>query len=46
MRNKDKQINIRISNEERKLLERRMQEMGVKNMSAFMIKMALDGYCV
>ena len=29
MRNKDKQINIRISNEERKLLERRMQEMGV-----------------
>lgn len=46
MKNKDKQINIRISSKERMLLEKRMQEMGIKNMSAFMIKMALDGYCV
>ena len=46
MKNKDKQINIRISSKERILLEKRMQEMGIKNMSAFMIKMALDGYCV
>ena len=46
MKNKDKQINIRISSKERIFLEKRMQEMGIKNMSAFMIKMALDGYCV
>ena len=46
MKNKDKQINIRISSKERMLLEKRMKEMGIKNMSAFMIKMALDGYCV
>ena len=35
MKNKDKQINIRISSKERILLEKRMQEMGIKNMSAF-----------
>ena len=46
MRNKDLQINIRLSEEERMLIEMRMKEMGVRNMSAFIIKMAVDGYCV
>lgn len=46
MRTKDQQINIRISQKERALIKRRMEEMGVENMSAFILKMALNGYCV
>lgn len=46
MKNKDKQINIRLSSRERALIEKRMEEMGIRNMSAFMLKMALNGYCV
>ena len=46
MERKDKQINIRLSAKERALIEKRMKEMGIKNMSAFMLKMALNGYCV
>lgn len=46
MKRKDKQINIRLSTKERALIEKRMKEMGIKNMSAFMLKMALNGYCV
>lgn len=46
MKNKDKQINIRLSTKERVLIEKRMEEMGIKNMSAFILKMALNGYCV
>lgn len=45
MKNKDKQINIRLSSKERALIEKRMKEMGIRNMSAFMLKMALNGYC-
>ena len=46
MKNKDKQINIRLSSRERALIEKRMEEMDIRNMSAFMLKMALNGYCV
>ena len=46
MKRKDKQINIRLSAKERALIEKRMKEMGIKNMSAFMLKMSLNGYCV
>ncbi len=46
MRTKDQQINIRISHKERELIKRRMEEMGVENMSAFILKMTLNGYCV
>ena len=46
MKRKDKQINIRLSAKERALIEKRMKEMEIKNMSAFMLKMALNGYCV
>ena len=28
------------------LIEKRMKEMGVQSMSAFIIKMEVDGYCV
>ena len=46
MKNKGLQINIRLSEKERRQIERRMKEMGIQNMSAFIIKMAIDGYCV
>lgn len=46
MRTKDQQINIRISQKEKECIKRRMEEMGVENMSAFILKMALNGYCV
>ena len=46
MKNKGLQINIRLSEKERRQIEKRMKEMGVQNMSAFIIKMAIDGYCV
>lgn len=46
MRTKNQQINIRLSHKERALIEKRMKEMGIKNMSAFILKMALNGYCV
>ena len=46
VKNKDLQINIRLSEKERRQIKKRMKEMGIQNMSAFMIKMAIDGYCV
>ena len=46
MKNKELQINIRLSEKERRQIEKRMKEMDIHNMSAFMIKMAIDGYCV
>ncbi len=46
MRTKDQEINIRISQKEKECIKRRMEEMGVENMSAFILKMALNGYCV
>ena len=39
-------IFIKVTPEEKEKIRRRMGEMGVKNMSAFMRKMAIDGYCV
>lgn len=46
MKKKDHQINIRLTEEERLLIEKRMKAMGIQNMSAYIIKMALNGYCV
>ena len=39
-------IEIRVTREEKKKIIERMQSMGIRNVSAFMRKMALDGYCV
>ena len=39
-------IFIKVTPEEKEKIRQRMDEMGVKNMSAFMRKMAIDGYCV
>lgn len=39
-------IILRVSKEERERIRLKMEELGVKNMSAYIRKMALDGYCV
>lgn len=42
----NKQIHIKLSDEELKLIRDRMEQMGFKNMSAYIRKMAIDGYCI
>ena len=39
-------IFMKISHEEKEKIRQRMADMGVTNMSAYMRKMAIDGYCV
>ena len=39
-------IFIKVTPEEKARIRQRMEDMGVVNMSAFMRKMAIDGYCV
>ncbi len=39
-------IEIRVTKEEKEKILARMRSMGIHNISAFMRKMALDGYCV
>ena len=43
---KSEMIKLRISPEERQQIHRKMLDMGVLNRSAYLRKMALDGYCV
>lgn len=46
MMEKSEVIKLRISPEERQQIHRKMLDMGVLNRSAYLRKMALDGYCV
>ena len=46
MLDKNQGIYIRVSPEERRQIKARMEEMGIKNMSAYMRKMAIDGYSI
>ncbi len=39
-------IEIRVTKEDKEKILVRMRSMGIHNISAFMRKMALDGYCV
>ena len=39
-------IYLRVTPQERKRIEEKMAELGIHNMSAYIRKMALDGYCV
>lgn len=39
-------IILRVSKEDRARIRAKMEEVGVVNMSAYIRKMALDGYCV
>ena len=39
-------VRVRLTPPDKKRLDKKMKELGVKNQSAFIRKMALDGYCV
>ena len=43
MREYTDRVRVWIKPEERKLIERRMKEAGIRNMSAYIRKMAIDG---
>ena len=42
----NRQIHIKLSDEELQLIRIRMDQMGFKNMSAYIRKMAIDGYYI
>lgn len=45
-RNRDVPIFFRVSEQERKLLEEKMELAGIQNMRAYLLKMAIDGYVI
>ncbi|MCI1955542.1 MAG: plasmid mobilization relaxosome protein MobC [Oscillospiraceae bacterium] len=40
------QLKFRVTPQERELIERKMAQLGTRNMAAYLRKMALDGYVV
>lgn len=46
MREKDQMLHFRVSKAELEKIRRKMEQLGIKNMGAYLRKMALDGYCV
>ena len=46
MMKREKQLLIRISDEDKERIQAKMEEAGILNMSAYVRKMALDGICV
>ena len=46
MKTKDTTITFKISSADKRKIRERMETAGVKNMSAYLIKMALNGYIV
>ena len=45
-RKRTKQMAIRVTDEERELIARRMEQAGVRSLRAYVLKMAVDGYVV
>lgn len=45
-RKRDVMLRFRVSESERKLIEKKMEQTGIINMAAYLRKMALDGYVV
>ena len=45
-RNRPVQVKFRVTPEERKMIDRRMEQAGISNMAAYLRKMAIDGYLV
>ena len=45
-RKRDIQLEVRVTPEERTMIEAKMAQLGTTNMAAFMRKMAIDGYVV
>jgi len=48
MANRTKNINLHfmVNEQEREMIQRRMEQAGIKNMRAYMLKMAIDGHVV
>lgn len=46
MERRDQEIHVLLSKSEMDRIRMKMEELGVKNMSAYLRKMALDGYCI
>lgn len=46
MREKDQMLHFRVSKAELEIIRRKMQEVSVRNMGAYLRKMAMDGYCI
>ena len=42
----NRQIHIKLSDEKLNLIRERMEQMGFSNMSAYIRKMVIDGYCI
>ena len=45
-RKRDVRITLRVTPEEKELIERRMEQAGIVNMNAFLRKMAIDGHVI
>lgn len=45
-RKRDIQLKVRVTPEERAMIEAKMAQLGTTNMAAYMRKMAIDGYLV
>lgn len=45
-RNRPIQVKFRVTPEERKMIDKRMEQVGTDNMAAYLRKMAIDGYVV
>ena len=45
-RNRPIQVKFRVTSEERKMIDKRMEQAGTTNMAAYLRKMAIDGYVV
>jgi SepF-like predicted cell division protein (DUF552 family) len=46
--NRERNINlaIRVTAKEKELIERRMEQAGIKNLRAYLVKQAVDGYII
>jgi len=45
-RTRDVQLHFMVSEQERKLIEEKMEQLGTKNKGAYLRKMAIDGYVI
>ena len=46
MREKDKMLSFRVGKLELERINKKREEIGIRNMGAYLRKMAMDGYCV
>lgn len=46
MRDKDRMLSFRVNQSELDQINRKREEIGIRNMGVYLRKMAMDGYCV